>query len=182
MCDLRMSWRQSVSFIVTNFRTFRDSLVDWLGILVVWFDTWSSLEPWIPGLLWSFLRRAAHMFVRVLLYTISNPISLSKTWSFSLMQYTIDVSCLKIRENHQNARVMIPIPATYRSKRRRDLPCQNIVFFFALEYLNWFRYCHSCYFSCASSNNPLQEIKDNLREFILCVRYEFFLFVAFEER
>lgn len=45
-----------------------------------------------------------------------------KTWSFSLIQYTIDVSCLKIRENHQNDRDMIDSLFATRSKRRRELP------------------------------------------------------------
>lgn len=36
-----------------------------------------------------------------------------------------------------------------------------------------FHYCHSCYFSFASSNNPLQGLKDEQKGRLLCVRVRY---------
>lgn len=82
-----------------------------------------TVELHLPRL-WSFRGGARVVLCVMLSRSILSVYYLAyqKTWSFSLIQYTIDVSCLKIRENHQNDRDMIDSLFATRSKRRRELP------------------------------------------------------------
>lgn len=109
---------ETVLFIVTNFRMFRDledgvrrerkqnSRSAFTSLVVVsWRGAWVSLCVWLSRFILS---------VYYLAY--------QKTWSSALYNIQSMFLAWKIRENHQNDRDMIDSLFATRSKRRRELP------------------------------------------------------------